>query len=665
MTYISTGISTMNQLYNSRIIDTYIKLINARYSHINVIELLNYANMKSYEVADQGHWFTQEQIDLFYERLVQLTGNDRIAREAGRFAASPEALGAMRQFILARVGPINAFKLINKISESLTRSSNYNSKVLSSNKIEINVVPHHGIQERPFQCENRMGFFEAFVVMFKGTLPEIQHTECMFNGGESCRYVLTWKQSVSAIINKIRNATGLVILLLVITAAWLDDMLFLSSAVAAGTITILLLSLLAQHYENNDLRVGLDNLRDSSEKLLDQIKTNYNNALITNDIGKSFSKQIKIDDILENAIQILEKHLDYERGMILLANAEKTRLIFRAGFGYTDEQVRLLDKVAFHLDRPESRGVFVLSFKQQKPFLINDFSSIEESLSFRSLALAKKLETKSFICCPIVYEEESLGVVYVDNLHSKRPLVQTDMSLLMGIAPIIGISIRNASLIDMKENQFKSLLEVLAASIDARDNLTAGHSLKVTEYAVGICGELNLSPEYTEMIRVAALLHDYGKIAVPDAILKKTGKLTAPEYEIVKRHSSVTKELLERINFEGILAQVPEVAGAHHEKLDGTGYPCGLKGKEIPLGARIIAVADFFEAITAKRHYREPMSLDMAFKLLQEEVGIHFEKRIVDAMMSYYNREYVQRAAIQITPAEAPGFLPLQEIIGV
>ena len=239
------------------------------------------------------------------------------------------------------------------------------------------------------------------------------------------------------------------------------------------------------------------------------------------------------------------------------------------------------------------------------------------------------------------------------------------MSLLMGIAPIIGISVRNASLIDMKEKQFKSLLEVLAASIDARDTLTAGHSLKVTEYAVGICGELNLSSDYTEMIRVSALLHDYGKIAVPDAILKKTGKLTAPEYEVVKRHSSVTKELLERINFEGILAQVPEVAGAHHEKLDGSGYPYGLKGKEIPLGAKIIAVADFFEAITAKRHYRDPMPLNVAFALLQEEVGVHFERRIVDAMISYYNKQYAYGAAARVMSAEVPGFIPLQEIIGV
>ena len=116
------------------------------------------------------------------------------------------------------------------------------------------------------------------------------------------------------------------------------------------------------------------------------------------------------------------------------------------------------------------------------------------------------------------------AILAVDNLRSKRPLVQSDLSLLMGIASVIGISIRNADLMEARQRQFDSILQVLAASIDARDPLTAGHSEKVTEYALGICGQLNLSSNYREMIRVASLLHDYGKIGVPDSILKKTGE---------------------------------------------------------------------------------------------------------------------------------------------
>ncbi len=172
--------------------------------------------------------------------------------------------------------------------------------------------------------------------------------------------------------------------------------------------------------------------------------------------------------------------------------------------------------------------------------------------------------------------------------------------------------------------------------------MTAGHSEKVTEYALGICNELQKPKDFCEMIRVASLLHDYGKIAVPDAILKKPGRLSREEYQIVKTHSQKTREILDQINFEGIYHCVPEVAAGHHEKLDGTGYPNGLSGEQIPLGSKIIAVADFFEAITAKRHYREPMPLKVAFQVLREESGKHFEEEIIEALIRHFEKNHIQ-----------------------
>jgi HD-GYP domain-containing protein (c-di-GMP phosphodiesterase class II) len=303
----------------------------------------------------------------------------------------------------------------------------------------------------------------------------------------------------------------------------------------------------------------------------------------------------------------------------------------------------MLANTAFTLDRSDSKGAFVVSFREQKPFLINDINEIEENLSPRSLLFAKKLGSLSFICCPIVCDGESIGVLAVDNIKSKKILVQSDMSLLMGIASVIGISIRNAELMEARERQYRSILQVLATSIDARDPLTSGHSEKVTEYSLGICDEMGLDRDYCEMIRVAALLHDYGKIGVPDAILKKPGRLTKEEYEIVKTHAEKTRKILEEVNFEGILSQVPKIAGAHHEKLDGSGYPDGLRGDEIPLGAKIIAVADFFEAITAKRHYRGPMPIEEALGLLNKEAEKHFDPEIVAAFIQFFEKNYLKK----------------------
>ncbi len=631
-------------LYNSRIVDTYIKLIKRRYSYINIGDLLGFAGMKPYEVADQGHWFTQEQVNLFHEQLKKLTGNMDIAREAGRYAASPEAIGVMRQYILGLVGPSKTYEMFGRASTKFTRSSHYESRKLAGNRIEVTVTPNEGVTEQPFQCANRTGFLEAASMIFNHELPHIDHPECIFKGDKVCRYVINWEQNRSFIWLRIRNIAAPLLFMTILVSLLFNIWFALQVVLPASFVVVLLLTIIAEHVEKTEMNTSLDNLWSSTDQLLEQINMNYNNALMANEIGQVISRQTNIDDILANVVQILEKRLDYDRGMILLTNREKDKLVFRAGFGYNDEHFALLKKTSFHLNRPESRGAFVVALREQRPLLINDVNEIEGDLSPHSLAFVNKLGAQSFICCPIICEDEKLGILAVDHLKSKRPLLQSDMSLLMGIAPVIGISIRNADLIDARGRQFRSILKVMAASIDARDPLTAGHSEKVTEYALGICSELGLSGEHREVIRVSALLHDYGKIGVPDAILKKNGMLTDEEYEIVKAHSSKTREILEQVSFEGNFSKVPEIAGSHHEKIDGSGYPNGLKGKAIPLGARIIAVADFFEAITAKRHYRDPMNIEDAFKLLREGGGRHFDRRLVEALISYYNKTYACNA---------------------
>ncbi|MDH5768996.1 MAG: HD domain-containing protein [Nitrospirota bacterium] len=627
-------------LYNSRIISTCIKFIKKNYSYVDVSELLRYAGMEPYQVEDEGHWFTQEQGDLFYEKMVELTGNRNIAREAGRFAASREAIGLMERYILGLVGPAKAYEMIGKYSSNFTRSTVFESKKLGPQKIEITVTPLEGIHERPYQCENRTGYIEAVALAFNSKITKIEHPECIFKGGKACCYKVSWQEFHSAFWKRIRDYVTILLSIICLIFYSQYAELTISTILPLSVFIVLSLTLYAGAVERRELISAINNLRESTDSLLDQIKESYNNALLINEVGQALSRQTDIDSVLISVIQVLRKRLDYDRGAIYLADEKKMHLIFRAGFGYTHEQLSILKNTVFHLDRPESRGVFAVSFRGQKPFLINNLDEIKGDLSPRSLEFAKKMKAKSFICCPIIYEEESLGILAVDNIKTKRPLVQSNINLLMGIAPEIGISIHNSMLIDARERQFKSILQVLASSIDARDPLTAGHSEKVTEYAVGICSELDLSKDYCEMIRVTSMLHDYGKIGIKDDILKKEDRLTIEEHDEIKKHVEKTKNILEKINFEGIYKEVPEIAWYHHEKFDGSGYPKGLRGEEIPLGARIIAVADFFEAITAKRHYRDAIPLDRAFQLLMDGSGKHFDENVVEAFIRYFQKKH-------------------------
>ena len=206
--------------------------------------LLMSADMKPYEVADQGHWFTQDQVDLFYEKVVQVTGNEHIAREAGSYAASPDAIGVMRQYVLGFVGPANAFEIISKVTSNFTRSSTYESRKISANSVEIIVTPHEGVTEKPFQCENRIGFFEAVVMVYGHKTPRIEHTECIFKGAKSCRYIIAWESSRALLYKKIGVATTVLLGSISLALAVLGHWALLENLMHLFVPVILLLALL-------------------------------------------------------------------------------------------------------------------------------------------------------------------------------------------------------------------------------------------------------------------------------------------------------------------------------------------------------------------------------------------------------------------------------------
>ena len=638
-----------DKLYNSRNIQVWIRFLEKRYPGTDIVKILEHADMKSYEINDDGHWFTQEQIDRFYEKTVQQTRNLTIAREAGRFVTAVETQSLIRRYLVGFLGPLQAYMILDRSSAMITQSSDFSVKKIDNASVEITVTQKPGAEEKHYQCENRLGILESIALAFTQRLPRIEHSECFFNGGKCCRYIVRWERNSFFLLRIMRNIVGAAgVLFAAISFPFLPAQVWGFSSLGILTLT-LVLSVLAKSRESHHLSQTLEELRQSTEELALQTRINYNNTTVSHEVGEAISKYSRIDDVLHNIAGIFERQLHYDRGIIMLPDEDKTLLEFRAGFGYTDDHLELLGNTSFNLDKEYSKGAFVVSFKEQRSFLVNDVNEIEDDLSAHSMAFARLVGTKSFICCPIVCEGESLGVLAVDNMESKRPLLSSDLNMLRGIASVIGMSIKNARLILSRESQFKSIIKVLASSIDARDNLTAGHSEQVTEYSVGICKEMGLDKEFQEMIRISALLHDYGKIGVPDSILKKQGSLTEEEFAIIKTHASKTKEILNQITFDGMYTQVPEVASSHHERIDGNGYPQGLKGNDIPLGARIIAVADFYDAITSKRHYRQPLLAEEALDLLMQEADDHLDRRVIGAFFQFLKKNKLLAADADIT----------------
>ncbi|MGB5422289.1 MAG: ATP-binding protein [Desulfobacterales bacterium] len=245
-----------------------------------------------------------------------------------------------------------------------------------------------------------------------------------------------------------------------------------------GLASVLTLSLISTQFEKRELIRTIQSQKEAAQEHLDQLSARYNNAQLVQEIGQATSTVIKIDALISAVIGTISKRLDFDRGIIMLANAEKTRLEFIDGFGYSKAHEKLLRDNRFHLDRAEAQGYFVRAFRDQKPFLIQDVLADKDKLSRRSRAIALEMGVNSLICVPIVYEKESFGILAVDTVESKRLLTQSDINLLMGIASQTAISIANAhsfSKLQVSEEKYRSILESIDDGyfeVDLSGNLT-------------------------------------------------------------------------------------------------------------------------------------------------------------------------------------------------
>jgi PAS domain S-box-containing protein len=460
-------------LYSSRLTKNYVEYIREFYPQLDIDPILKYAGINSYEIEDQGHWFSQRQIDRFHEILSLKTGDPDLPRKVGRYAVSSQASGTLRQYALGFTTPASAYRMLEKLSSNLSRAFTLTAQQITRNKFKVTVRPKPGVQETPYQCKNRIGLFEAIAKLFTNKFANIEHPVCLQKGGEVGIYIITWEASSALTWKRVRNyslALGMLVSLVLLFVLPITPWAVLSLLFALLT---LIFSFYSSHLEKKDLIKTIETQGDAAKGHLDEMNIRYNNALLIQEIGQATSTIIDIDKLIITVVQLMKKRLDFDRGMIMLGNKKKTRLVYAAGYGYNKEQEKFLRETQFHLDNPESKGVFALAFKEQKPFLINDIDKNGKGFSKRSLGLGKQMGVKSLICVPIIYEKESLGILTIDNVNSKRSLTRTDISLLMGVASQTAVNIieaRSFQKLQESEKKYRDLVEN-ANSIILRRNI--------------------------------------------------------------------------------------------------------------------------------------------------------------------------------------------------
>ncbi|MCF8061725.1 MAG: PAS domain S-box protein [Deltaproteobacteria bacterium] len=449
-------------LYNSRIVKTFVQYISEYYPDVNVEDALEYAGMTRYEVDDPAHWFNQRQVDRFHDILVVKTQNQEIAREAGRFTVSSRALGAARQYTLGFLSPMSVYLLMGRLYPLMSRGASVRARRLGSSKVEIEARPHSGVEEKPYQCRNRLGTLEALTEWFTGKPAAVEQPSCVHSGDDACRYVITWEKTPCMIAKGVRNTLVALGVPAAVGGLFVFPGLPWGMLLPAYVSVCLAVSLYLLHTRNRELTNTIKLQGNAANELLHETNLRYNTSLLVEEIGQVTSTLTDIEVLAEKVIEVIRTRLKYDRAMIMVGNSDKSLISHIAGYGYSPEQEDLLKETEFHLDNPESEGPIVLAFKRQKPFLLDNLWHKERNLSARTREFIDRLDVRSLVCVPIVYENESLGILAVDNLQSKRPLTQSDVSVLTGVASQTAVSMNNAlsfRKLQQSEKKYRELVE--------------------------------------------------------------------------------------------------------------------------------------------------------------------------------------------------------------
>lgn len=309
-----------------------------------------------------------------------------------------------------------------------------------------------------------------------------------------------------------------------------------------------------------------------------------------------------------------------------------------------------------------NRGMLALSvFAFGRTFeafggVFGSFTLTKDTIPFLASALAYTLVNAALFCVKMAFRMNMsiidvwrLNIVWsLPNMLALFPLgilmvlvceIVGPFYLVLFYIPVMTAKISLEKYIELR-NAYGEMAGALSNAIDAKDPYTRGHSERVAEYSMWLARELKLSEDKVELIRYVGLLHDVGKVGIKDSIMKKAGPFTFDEYEEMKKHAKIGADILQGMRF---LGKGQDWIRYHHERWDGTGFPEGLKGEEIPLEARIIACADAFDAMTTDRPYKKRMSIEDAKNELRRCAGTQFDPAVVDAMLKVIDRHIARK----------------------
>ncbi|MBI3595989.1 MAG: response regulator [Nitrospirae bacterium] len=381
----------------------------------------------------------------------------------------------------------------------------------------------------------------------------------------------------------------------------------------------------------------LKELSEERQRNLEKLQQRTNQLSLLLEITTTTSSSLKLQELLQTSAQIATQRLEATFCRILLVNRQQHHLMVMAAF--PQRQLDWDFEIGRFCATGDSR-CFQEILTSSEPLLLRGVeiqsagSPVERLLFTGNLA-----ELQSLLICPMIKKGVLLGLLVLGEARhwERNPFTPEKIRLCDSVARQMASAIENARLFEevvFKGNQLKTAnldsIKALASALETKDVETMGHSDRTVEHALMLGKRLDFSENDLEVLQYAAILHDIGKIGIPESILKKPGKLTPEEYEVMKQHPVLGARIIQPIKF--LEPVVPLVRG-DHERWDGKGYPNGLRGEETPLGARVVALVDAYDAMTFDRVYRKAPGKEYALRELKKNAGTQFDPHLVELFL--------------------------------
>jgi len=350
------------------------------------------------------------------------------------------------------------------------------------------------------------------------------------------------------------------------------------------------------------------------------------------ELGTILNSTLEQKEVRKRAMEAATRLMNSEVGSLLLLDEEKNELFFEVALGERGEAVK-------EIRLRVGEGIAGWVAENGKPLMVPDVS--RDPRHSKRADSKSSFITKNILCVPVKIKEKLIGVLQAVNKLDEDGFQEEDIELLELLANQVAIAIDNARLYEEVHEMFIEASTALAGAIEKRDPYTGGHTQRVLEYSLATAKYLNLTAEEMENLRIAAILHDIGKIGIEDRILRKTTQLNDEEFQSITTHTALGRDILTPI--KALKNVIPGIY-YHHERIDGKGYLEHLKDNEIPLIARIIAVADTYDAMTTDRPYRKELGAETALNELIKFAGAQFDKGVVDAFISAYNQGEIRNS---------------------